>query len=39
MACGVPHPLEFLGQLADALARPPEGRLWVASGHRVDQPL
>src|SRR5262249_31369926 len=39
MAGGVPHPPELLGQLADALARPPQGRLWVAPGHRVDQPL
>src|SRR5690242_5433294 len=39
MAGGVPHPLEFLGQLADALARPSQGRLRVASGRRADQSL
>src|SRR3954462_5569875 len=39
MAGGVAHSAKLLGQLADALARPSQGRIRVASRHRVDQPL
>src|SRR5512144_498180 len=37
MAGGVPTPLEFLGQLADALAGPSQGGFRVAAGDRIDQ--
>src|ERR1700722_12431440 len=38
-ARGVTQAPEFLGQLADTLAGPPQRRLRVAASHRIDQSL